>query len=319
MAAASPGALACLNIRIDVVMENNFAIVFPGQGSQKIGMLSHLIDHHSIVSQSFKKASEILGYDLWKIVYEGPAEVLNQTIYTQPAMLVSDIVMWLIWYEKNKKMPLCFAGHSLGEYAALVASEALLFEEAVSLISRRAELMQNAVPEGQGAMAVALGLSNDQIVELCDTVSSGDDRVTPANYNAPGQIVIAGTQVAVEKALVAAKEMGAKVVKKLPMSVPSHCYLMDNAANQLAKILQSVNIQSPIVPVIQNFDVMTHDDPDEIKMALAQQLSHPVRWIETIQVIVKNGVNTIIECGPGKVLTGLNKRIDSSLELISIN
>ncbi len=300
-------------------MHNQLAVVFPGQGSQSVGMLSELAKSFPVVSQYFQQASDVLDYDLWQIVEEGPVEKLNQTIYTQPAMLVADVVMWLIFREVNQVSPTILAGHSLGEYAALVAAESIHFKDAVKLVSTRAQLMQEAVPEGRGAMAVALGLTDDQIIEACEKASSGDDRATPANFNAPGQIVVAGTASAIEKMMIIAKEMGAKLVKKLPMSVPSHCFLMQNAAEQLAEVLQNISISKPSIPVIHNVDVLTHDEPADIRLALAQQLYGPVQWIKTIQAISEKGVSTIIECGPGKILTGLNKRIKSNLNLIALS
>ena len=300
-------------------MSDNIAIVFPGQGSQTVGMLSDLAKEFSAVSDYFQRASQVLNYDLWDLVDNGPEEKLNQTLFTQPAMLVADITMWHIFSEVNQVTPHLLAGHSLGEYAALVASEAIAFEDAVKLVSLRAKLMQEAVPEGKGAMAVALGLTDEQILELCKKISSDDDKVMPANFNAPGQIVIAGTAAAIDKAMILAKEMGAKLVKKLPMSVPSHCYLMNRASEKLAEALVTIDIHEPTIPVIHNVDVLTHTSADEIKKALVGQLSKPVRWIETIQQMVSRQVTTVIECGPGKVLTGLNKRIDSNLKFIALS
>ncbi len=300
-------------------MNDKIAVVFPGQGSQTVGMLSELAKTFSIVSHYFQQANDILNYDLWQIVEQGPAEVLNQTIYTQPAMLIADLAMWDIFREVNELSPVLLAGHSLGEYPALVASGAISFHDAVKVVSARAKFMQEAVPEGNGAMAVALGLSDEQIIDVCDQVSTEEDRVTPANFNAPGQIVIAGTNNAVERMMKLAKEMGAKLVKKLPMSVPSHCFLMKGAADKLSGVLQNIPIEAPTIPVIQNVDALPHNDPEEIRASLHQQLFCPVQWIKTIQLISENGVNTVVECGPGKVLTGLNKRINSSMKLFALS
>jgi [acyl-carrier-protein] S-malonyltransferase len=290
------------------------AFVFPGQGSQKIGMLNELAAKFSVVKKNFFQASEILGYDLWEIVVAGPAEKLNQTIYTQPAMLVADVIMWQIWCEHDGYTPAFMAGHSLGEYAALVAAEAIKFADAISLVSKRAHFMQDAVASGEGAMVVILGLSADEVIKVCDQAS--DDKIVRAvNFNSPQQIVIAGHTQACEKAMELAKEVGAKLVHKLPVSVPSHCILMQKAAEQLAAYLIDVKVQSPKISVINNVDVKIYHEPDDIRDALVRQLCNPVRWVDTIEFMVHNGVDTIIECGPGKVLTGLNKRINRELTL----
>jgi [acyl-carrier-protein] S-malonyltransferase len=289
-------------------MQKNLAIVFPGQGSQKVGMLTQFAEKYSLVAENFARASQVLGYDLWEIVVQGPAEKLNQTIYTQPAMLVADVTMWQIWQEQNNDRPVLMAGHSLGEYAALVAASAIDFSDAVSLVSRRAHFMQDAVLPGDGAMVVILGLSADEVVKVCDEVS-GEQIVQAVNFNSPQQVVIAGNAQACEKAMNLAKEVGARIVKKLPVSVPAHSLLMKPAAERFAKYLQNIKIQSPKISVVNNVDVKINHNSEEIRDALVRQLYNPVRWVETIEFMIKQGVDTIIECGPGKVLTGLNKRI----------
>lgn len=282
--------------------------MFPGQGSQKVGMLTGLTEKYSLITENFAQASEVLDYNLWDIVANGPAEKLNQTVYTQPAMLVADITMWQIWQEQNNDVPALMAGHSLGEYAALVAAESMSFIDAVSLVSKRAHFMQDAVLPGDGAMVVILGLSADEVVKVCDGVS-GEQIVQAVNFNSPQQVVIAGHTQACEKVMSLAKEVGAKIVKKLPVSVPSHSFLMKPVAEQFAEYLQSINITSPKISVINNVDVKIQYDPENIRDALVRQLYNPVRWVETIEFMVQQGVDTIIECGPGKVLTGLNKKI----------
>ncbi|MGD9153541.1 MAG: ACP S-malonyltransferase [Gammaproteobacteria bacterium] len=297
-------------------MQKNLAIVFPGQGSQKVGMLTQFAEKYSLVAENFARASQVLGYDLWEIVVQGPAEKLNQTIYTQPAMLVADVTMWQIWQEQNNDRPVLMAGHSLGEYAALVAASAIDFSDAVSLVSKRAHFMQDAVLPGDGVMVVILGLTAREVVKVCGEVS-GEQVVQAVNFNSPQQVVIAGHTQACERAMSAAKEAGAKIVKKLPVSVPAHSLLMKPAAEQFAEYLQNIEIQSPKISVINNVDVKINHDPEEIRSALVRQLYNPVRWVETIEFMVKQGVDTIIECGPGKVLMGLNKRINTNVKHLS--
>jgi len=296
------------------------AIVFPGQGSQTVGMMKDLNAKFPVVEKLFSQASEILGYDLLAIVNEGSTELLNQTIYTQPAMLVSDVVMWSIFKEVNPSLrPLVLAGHSLGEYAALVAGEAITFSDAVKVVTYRAKCMQEAVPEGKGAMGVALGICEKELIALCHEVSKGNEMAMPANFNSPGQIVFAGTTYAVDEVLRLAKEKGAKIAKKLPMSIPSHSSLLQKAAQTFSLFLRNIVIQPPLIPILHNVDVKTHDDTGDLRQILIEQLIKPVRWIETIQKIAKMGCDTVIECGPGKVLTGLNKRIDGQLKLIALS
>ena len=293
------------------------AIVFPGQGSQSLGMLADLAQHHSEVVQTFGKASEILGYDLWDLAQNGPEEMLNQTDKTQPAMLAAGVAVWRVWQALGGGMPAYFAGHSLGEYTALVCSEALAFEDGIALVAERGRLMQAAVPAGEGAMAAILGLDDDKVREICDS-AAGQDVVSAVNFNSPGQVVIAGHAAAVERAVAFAKESGAKRALLLSVSVPSHCQLMQAAAEKLAQVLETVSLRPPIIPVVQNADVSIFTQGDDIKAALVRQLHKPVRWVETIQWMSQNGVESILECGPGKVLAGLNKRIDRAMTALPV-
>lgn len=284
------------------------AFLFPGQGSQSVGMMNGLTQHPE-VKQTFDEASAALGEDLWKLVMEGPAETLNQTTYTQPAMLVADIATWRVYLGQSGVMPAVMAGHSLGEIAALVAAGALDFADAVKLTRFRAEAMQNAVPEGVGAMAAVLGLEDDAVRAVCTEAARGEV-LEPVNLNSPGQVVIAGNKAAVERGMALAKEKGAKRALSLPVSVPSHSSLMKPAAEKFRAYLESVNLRLPSVPVLQNADVQAFNEPAAIKDALARQLHSPVRWVETIQAIAGQGIVRCVECGPGKVLTGLVKRIN---------
>jgi [acyl-carrier-protein] S-malonyltransferase len=243
---------------------------------------------------------------------EGDASELNRTEITQPAMLTTAYICWRVWVEKAGKMPLYMAGHSLGEYTALVCAGALKFEDALSLVRRRGQLMQAAVSDGEGAMAAILGLEDEQVISACKQASQGEV-VEAVNFNSPGQVVIAGQKPAVQRAIDLLKETGAKRALMLPVSVPSHCQLMTGAAAKLSEHLQSVEIQRPQIPVIHNVDVATHDEPENIREVLVKQLYNPVRWVETIQLLLKKDVKTVIECGPGKVLAGLNKRISKDM------
>lgn len=288
------------------------AFVFPGQGSQSVGMLAGLAEDYSIVTDTFQEASDALGYDLWKLVSEGPEDQLNQTDRTQPAMLTAGIAVWRVWQSKSDIRPEYFAGHSLGEYTALVAAEAIDFADAVKLVEKRGQFMQQAVPAGEGAMAAILGLEDDVVRELCaDAASNGV--VEAVNFNSPGQVVIAGSTPAVQKAIELASDKGAKRALQLPVSVPSHCALMKPAAEKLADALNAINISMPSTAVIHNASVTTAKDENELKQLLAQQLYSPVRWVETIQWFASQGVEAVVEAGPGKVLAGLNKRIDKTL------
>ena len=295
----------------------SLAFVFPGQGSQAVGMLADLAAAEPQVTATFAEASEALGYDLWKLVSEGPAEELNQTHITQPAMLSAGIAVWRIWQEKGGAMPAVLAGHSLGEYTALVAAGALAFKDAVSLVAERGRLMQEAVPAGTGSMAAILGLDDAKVIEVCESAAQGDV-VSAVNFNANGQVVIAGQVAAVERAVELAKEAGAKRAVVLPVSVPSHCALMKPAAEKLAEKLATITINAPQIPVINNCDVSKAADADAIRDALVRQLYSPVRWVETIQTMAGEGVDTLVECGPGKVLVGLNKRIVKEMKALAV-
>lgn len=293
------------------------AIVFPGQGSQSLGMLGDLAEIYPQIQATFQEASNTLGRDLWSLAQEGPTEEINQTKNTQPLILTASVAMWRVFQSTLEISPESMAGHSLGEYTALVCAGSLDFIDAVKLVEQRAIFMQQAVPEGEGAMAAVLGLSVAELTSICDHASQGDI-VSAVNFNAPGQVVIAGNTAAVNRAIELAKEQGAKRALPLPVSVPSHCALMMPAAEKLLETMADVSFSSPIIPVLHNTDVALHNDATEIKKALSKQLHTPVRWVETVEALVSSGVDTVIECGPGKVLSGLNKRIEKSLALYSL-
>lgn len=298
-------------------MKKNLGFVFPGQGSQSIGMLKALTNEFFIVEKTFKEASEALGYDLWQLVQQGPEEKLNKTEFTQPALLAAGVSVWRVWLHQNGPLPQLLAGHSLGEYAALVCAEALNFSDAIKLVEKRGRFMQQAVPEGTGAMAAIIGLEPEDIEKICETARE-DQVLAPANFNATGQIVIAGHKAAVERAIEAAKAKGAKIAKLLPVSVPSHCLLMEPAAKQLERELEGITISAPKIPVIQNADVKEHKHPDDIRHALVRQLYLPVRWIETMQRYYQEGIQKAVECGPGKVLVGLGKRTIPDISFLAV-
>ncbi|MGL4627288.1 MAG: ACP S-malonyltransferase [Plesiomonas shigelloides] len=295
-----------------------FAMVFPGQGSQSVGMLADLAQQFPIVEQTFAEASAVLGYDLWALVQQGPAEELNKTWQTQPALLTASVAIWRVWQEKNGAMPVVMAGHSLGEYSALVCAGVMDFKDAVRLVELRGKLMQEAVPEGAGAMAAIIGLDNDSIAKACAESAEGQV-VAPVNFNSPGQVVIAGNKEAVERAGAACKAAGAKRALPLPVSVPSHCALMKPAADKLAVALQEITFNAPRIPVINNVDVAAESDADAIRSALVRQLYSPVRWTETVESMSAQGVAHLLEMGPGKVLTGLTKRIVDCMTAAAVN
>jgi [acyl-carrier-protein] S-malonyltransferase len=280
-------------------------------------MLADLSEQFSVVSDTFKQASDALGYDLWQLVAEGPADDLNQTDRTQPAMLTAGIAVWRVWQSQSEIKPDFFAGHSLGEYSALVAADAIDFADAVKLVEKRGQFMQQAVPAGQGAMAAILGLDDDVVRELCSQAAE-QGVVEAVNYNSPGQVVIAGSTPAVQQAIDLAKEKGAKRALQLPVSVPSHCELMKPAAEQLTIELNKIEVAMPTTPVIHNASVSVANDTTELKQLLAQQLYSPVRWVETVQWFAHQGVENVVEAGPGKVLAGLNKRIDKGLNALPL-
>ncbi len=298
-------------------MQNNLAFVFPGQGSQTVGMLADFHDNE-IVQQTFSQASAALGYDLWQLISQGPAEKLNQTSFTQPALLTASVALYRLWLAQNDNKPALLAGHSLGEYSALVCAEVISLEQAVKLVEKRGELMQASVPDGVGAMAAIIGLDDQAIIDACAT-AAGNDVVSAVNFNSPGQVVIAGHKEAVERAGVACKEAGAKRVLPLPVSVPSHCALMKDAAEKLADELNAIDFNSPSISVINNVDVALETDVSAIKQALVKQLYSPVRWTESVQKLAASGVDTVLEVGPGKVLQGLMKRIDKSINCVAVN
>lgn len=293
------------------------ACIFPGQGSQSVGMLSDLAATTGIVTETFAEASTALGYDLWALTQNGPADRLNQTEVTQPAMLAAGVAVWRAWEQRGGARPKWLAGHSLGEYTALVCAGAMTLGDAAGLVEERGRFMQEAVPEGQGAMAAILGLDDQQVIDVCAQAAQGDI-VAAVNFNAPGQVVIAGSAAAVERASDLARAAGAKRALRLPVSVPSHCALMQPAAERLMERLRSVKVAAPAIPVLHNVDVSSQSDPDAIRDRLARQLYSPVRWVETIQAMAAQGVNSLIECGPGKVLAGLGRRIDKDLQHLAV-
>jgi len=295
----------------------NLAFVFPGQGSQSVGMLTELAASYPEVKCVFERASDILGRDLWALADQGPEDELNQTYNTQPVMLAAGVAVWEIWCKHSSVRPAWMAGHSLGEYTALVCSEAMSFEDGIKLVAARGRLMQEAVPEGVGAMAAILGLEDHVVVNVCAEVA-GDEVVSAVNFNTPGQVVIAGNTAAVERAMLAAKRAGAKRVMLLPISVPSHCALMASAAEKLDKYLQETVIDIPKMTLIHNVDVASHSASEVIRNALKEQLYKPVRWVDTIRFMHDQGVTSFVECGPGNVLIGLNKRIAKAAEHLTI-
>ncbi|APE29758.1 [acyl-carrier-protein] S-malonyltransferase [Halomonas aestuarii] len=299
-------------------MTQSLALIFPGQGSQQIGMLRELAERYSVVRTTFEEASDALGYDLWQVVQEGPAESLNATACTQPALLTSSVAVWRVWQELEGPRPGAMAGHSLGEYSALVCAGALTFAEGVRLVKLRGEAMQAAVPAGEGAMAAILGLDDAAVEQACVDAADGDV-VAAVNYNAPGQVVIAGSRAAVDRAIVACQEAGAKRAMPLPVSVPSHCDLMRPAAERLAAAMEEIELRSPRYTVYQNVDAQAHADVSTLRTRLVEQLYQPVRWTSCIEAMTGKGAEVFIECGPGKVLTGLNKRIARGSKGLAVN
>lgn len=299
-------------------MTQSLALVFPGQGSQHLGMLRELAERYSVVRTTFEEAADALGYDLWHVVQEGPAEALNATACTQPALLTSSVAVWRVWQELEGPRPIAMAGHSLGEYSAMVCAGALSFAEGVRLVKLRGEAMQEAVPVGQGAMAAVLGLDDSAVENACRDAAQGEV-VAAVNYNAPGQVVVAGQATAVERAITLCQEAGAKRAMPLPVSVPSHCALMKPAAERLAEAMAALEIKAPRYTVIQNVDAQAHADVDTLRIRLIEQLYRPVRWTACVEAMVAQGAQVFIECGPGKVLTGLNKRIARGTKGLAVN
>lgn len=295
-----------------------FAMVFPGQGSQTVGMLAELAADNPIVEATFKEASDALGYDLWQLTQQGPAEELNKTWQTQPALLAASVALFRLWQQKGGKTPAMMAGHSLGEYSALVCAGVLDFAEAIKLVELRGKLMQEAVPAGTGAMQAIIGLDDAAIQQACEEAAQGQV-VSPVNFNSPGQVVIAGHKEAVERAGVACKAAGAKRALPLPVSVPSHCALMKPAADKLAVALENITFNAPALPVVNNVDVKCETSPEAIRSALVRQLYSPVRWTGCVEFMAAEGVTSLLEVGPGKVLTGLTKRIVDTLTASAVN
>ena len=298
----------------------SLAIVFPGQGSQSVGMLAELAARHPEVEATFAEASEALGYDLWALVRNGPAERLNETVHTQPAMLAAGVATWRCWQSLSGPSPMAMAGHSLGEFSALVCAQSLGFSDAVRVVQARAQLMQAAVPIGQGGIAALLGLDDGAVESLCETVRSelAGRSVTAVNYNAPGQVVVAGHGDAVDAVVARARDAGARRAIKLPMSVPVHCPLMAPAAEGFNRVLAEVSFLAPQIPVLHNADLAAHDDPAAIRTALVGQLVKPVRWTGSIVGLREMGARRFVELGPGKVLSGLLRRIDRSAEGVAV-
>ncbi|WP_419421054.1 ACP S-malonyltransferase [Legionella sp. D16C41] len=291
----------------------NLAVVFPGQGSQSIGMLEELAKSYPIIQETFNSASERVNYDIWQLIQEGPEEKLNQTEITQVVMLTANVAVYNLLRQLGLPQPKWMAGHSLGEYAALVCAEAMSLEDGVQLVAKRGRLMQETIPLGQGAMAAVIGLSDEVVNQICNEISNDYEQVSVANYNTIGQVVIAGHSLAVENAIEKANLKGARMAKVIPVSVPCHCSLLKNAASAFAEVLREVPFKTPEVKVVSNVDLSIYEAPNQIRSLLEEQLFKPVRWVEIIQLLQKNGIGQFIECGPGKVLSGLIKRIDRGL------
>ena len=290
-----------------------FAAVFPGQGSQSVGMLADLADAFAAVKATFAEASEVLGYDLWRVCREGPEEKLNATECTQPAMLAAGVAVWRVWVEKGGRAPDAMAGHSLGEYSALVCADAVAFRDAVALVAARGRFMQEAVPSGKGAVAAVLGLGDDEVEEACRAAEQGEV-VRPVNFNAPGQVVIAGHAGAVARALELARTAGARRAVLLPLSVPVHSPLMEPAAERFRWRLEEAGFSTPAVPVVANIGVEPHGGPVSIRDRLVRQLFSPVPWAATVRRLAESGIDAVLEPGPGRVLAGLNRRVDRNMK-----
>ena len=295
-----------------------FAFVFPGQGSQTVGMLADMAASWPVIEEAFQEASAVLGYDLWALVQQGPAEELNKTWQTQPALLTASVALWRVWQQQGGKTPALMAGHSLGEYSALVCAGVIAFADAVRLVELRGKFMQDAVPAGTGAMSAIIGLDDAAIAQACEAAAEGQV-VSPVNYNSPGQVVIAGHKEAVERAGAACKAAGAKRALPLPVSVPSHCALMKPAAEKLAAELSNITFNAPQIPVVNNVDVACETTPEAIRDALVRQLYSPVQWAKSVEFMASQGIEHLYEVGPGKVLTGLTKRIVDTLTASALN
>ena len=297
---------------------SQLALVFPGQGSQKVGMLADIAAAYPSVQQTFAEASDALGYDMWSLIQTGAQEELNLTEKTQPILLTSSVALWRVWQQRNGAQPSLLAGHSLGEFSALVCAGAIEFRDAVKLVRARGQFMQTAVPVGVGAMAAVLGLEDDQIVQICRDASGSDAVVEAVNFNSPGQIVIAGTVAGVDKAIELCKAAGSKRALPLPVSAPFHTSLMRPAGDKLREAMAALKFSAPSIPVVHNVDAKPEGDPEKIKAILFEQIFSPVQWTRCTQYLAAHGIVTAIECGPGKVLSGLIKRIDKNINCLSI-
>jgi [acyl-carrier-protein] S-malonyltransferase len=301
------------------MVNNSIAFVFPGQGSQQVGMLAAAHQHFAVVRETFTEASQELGYDMWALLQQGPQEALNLTETTQPVLLTSSVALWRAWRSETDVQPGIMAGHSLGEFSALVCAGALEFGDAVKLVRKRGQFMQTAVPVGQGAMAAIIGLEDAVINRICEQMTRDTHGVVSAvNFNSPGQVVIAGHKAAVEAAIIALKEAGAKRALPLPVSAPFHTVLMKPAGEQLEEVLSTIRISVPQIPVVHNVHAATEPDSNNIRKLLVEQIYSPVRWASCVQTIIQAGASHIVECGPGNVLSGLNRRIDKSLQCHSL-
>lgn len=291
---------------------SKLAFLFPGQGSQKVGMLAELAESYPVITDTFAEASAVLGYDLWDLVQKGPQEELNLTERTQPMLLTASVALWRVWQQEGGAKPDYMAGHSLGEWSALVCSGVVAFNDAVKLVQLRGKYMQEAVPTGEGSMAAIIGLDDDVIVEICEQAAQ-NEVVSAVNFNSPGQVVIAGNTAAVDRACELCKEKGAKRAMPLAVSAPFHSSLLRPAADRLAEDMANVSFNTPVIPVVHNIHAKSEQDPQAIKQAMIEQIYHPVLWVSCVQTLLKEGVDKAIECGPGKVLSGLNKRIDRGI------
>ncbi len=302
------------------MINHSLGFVFPGQGSQSVGMLAGIAKQYSEVEATFAEASDVLQFDLWKLVANGPAIDLDKTVNTQPALLTASLAIWRILMTRLQTRPAWLAGHSLGEYTVVDCANSLTFADAVKLVHARGQFMQEAVVEGTGAMAAIIGLNDQTVTDICEQAVLGmNEIVSPANFNSTGQVVVSGHKAAVERAIVLAKEHGSKLAMLIPVSVPSHCQLMMPAAERLAVLLNKIEFKLPDTAVINNVDVTEYKTVDAIRTGLKEQLYKPVRWVETIQYFAKAGVTQLVECGSGKVLTGLSKRIDKNLQMLNLS
>jgi [acyl-carrier-protein] S-malonyltransferase len=297
---------------------NKLAFIFPGQGSQKVGMLNEITSEHSIIQHTFAEASDVLGYDLWAFVQQGPQEELNLTEKTQPLLLTASVALWRLWQQQGLPQPEYLAGHSLGEFTALVCAQSLQFTDAVKLVQQRGQFMQSAVPVGVGAMAAIIGLDDDKINQACNDAAQGEC-VAAVNYNSPGQVVIAGKAEAVQRAIEACKAAGAKRAMPLPVSAPFHTDLMQPAGEKLGEAIAALTISAPQIPVIHNVHAQTESDPVKIAALLVEQISSPVQWVSCVKTMAESGVAYAVECGPGNVLSGLIRRIDKSIGASTID